>query len=67
MPIYTYECPECKVLEDKIFKAEERPDFLKEKCCICGEDGVDFKRVLTAPSGFRLQGKGVYKETSTFD
>ena len=67
MPIYTYECPNCKIMEDKFLKIEEAPDFREDDCCMCGSNSVQFKKVPTAPSGFRLIGKGFYKETSKFD
>ena len=67
MPMFSYQCPNCKVVEDKLFKTEERPEFIEKDCCICGVKDVRFERVLTKPSGFRLKGKGFYKKTSTFD
>lgn len=67
MPIYSYKCPKCHMIEDKIFKANERPEKITSDCCLCGTKNVEFIRVLTSPSGFRLKGEGFYKKTSTFD
>lgn len=67
MPIYTYECPKCKIMEDKFLKIEEATKYIEESCCICGASSVQFKKVPTAPSRFHLIGKGFYKETSKFD
>lgn len=67
MPIYSYECPVCKTIEDKIFNPNERPEKIKMTCCLCGSTNVEFVRIVTSPSGFRLKGEGFYKKTSTFD
>lgn len=67
MPIYSYQCLNCKIIEDKLMKYEERLDKIRQDCCHCGKKNVDFIRIPTYPSGFRLEGKGFYKKTSTFD
>lgn len=48
-------------------KYKERPDKICQDCCHCGIKDVEFVKILTYPSGFRLQGNGFYKKTSTFD
>lgn len=67
MPLYSYKCPKCGIVEDRMFKINERPDNIQSNCCLCGAKQVKFVRVPTAPSGFRLKGEGFYKKTSTFD
>jgi putative FmdB family regulatory protein len=67
MPIYTYRCTVCKMMEDKLIKRDERPDEIVQDCCFCHSKGVKFERIVTAPSGFRFQGEGFYKKTSNFD
>lgn len=67
MPIYSYECPKCHIIEDKLMKLEERSEMIVQDCCLCGAKQVEFKNMVTAPSGFRLKGNGFYKKTSTFD
>lgn len=67
MPIYSYQCEHCDIIEDKLSKIEDRVDSYVDDCCICGEKGVKFTRITPRSGGFRIKGKGVYKETSTFD
>ena len=67
MPIYSFQCQHCEIIEDKLLKLEERVNSYKETCCICGQKDVEFKRVPSTGTSFRIKGKGVYKKTSSFD
>ena len=55
MPIYEYQCQECKHLFDALQKINEKPLL---DCPSCGEDAL--KRLISAPN-FRLKGKGWYE------
>ncbi|MDC0586503.1 zinc ribbon domain-containing protein [Gammaproteobacteria bacterium] len=55
MPIYEYQCQECKHLFDALQKINENPLL---DCPSCGEDAL--KRLISAPN-FRLKGKGWYE------
>ncbi len=55
MPIYEYECPDCKFYTEVIQKITDKP---LARCPSCGSRR--FKRLISAPV-FRLKGSGWYE------
>ena len=52
MPIYEYECKECKVLQEFIVKNEH----VKVECKKCGS--TDMKKQVSTGTNFKLMGSG---------
>ena len=68
MPIYSHQCECGKCVVDNIYKNREAcPDEYTSDCEACGKKKVKFTKIMSLPSGFRIQGGGVYKPTSSFD
>lgn len=54
MPLYDYECQECKVISEHLLKVEHNPP----PCKTCGS--LNVKQVVGL-TDFRLKGKGWYE------
>ena len=68
MPIYSHQCECGESIVDNLYKSyDDCPDEYTDKCEACGKKNIKFKKVITAPSGFRLIGQGFYKPSTKMD
>jgi putative FmdB family regulatory protein len=52
MPIYEYECKECKLLQEFIVKNDQ----VKVECKKC--NSTDLKKLISTGTNFKLMGRG---------
>lgn len=53
MPVYEYQCRDCKNTEEKLHRMDEKPEFECERC------GADLKRKISAVP-VHYKGSGFY-------